>query len=101
MSKQTSWAQRLRPAIVVLAIVLLLRSQPTQAERAEWRRQNPLFEASLIGVWGSSGSDVFAVGNAGTILHYDGSLGRVWTVARHEPLMGCGAVRAATSLPWA
>ena len=24
-------------------------------------------------VWGSSGSDVFAVGNGGTILHYDGS----------------------------
>jgi inositol transport system substrate-binding protein len=26
----------------------------------------------LSGVWGSSGSDVFAVGQAGTILHYDG-----------------------------
>jgi hypothetical protein len=24
-------------------------------------------------VWGSSGSDVFAVGDKGTILHYDGS----------------------------
>jgi hypothetical protein len=28
---------------------------------------------SLEGVWGSSGSDVFAVGDNGTILHYDGS----------------------------
>jgi hypothetical protein len=27
----------------------------------------------LYGVWGSSGSDVFAVGEAGTILHYDGA----------------------------
>jgi hypothetical protein len=26
----------------------------------------------LGGVWGSSGSDVFAVGSGGTILHYDG-----------------------------
>ena len=26
----------------------------------------------LYGVWGSSGSDVFAVGGAGTIVHYDG-----------------------------
>ena len=28
---------------------------------------------SLYGVWGSSSSDVFAVGNFGIILHYDGS----------------------------
>jgi hypothetical protein len=27
----------------------------------------------LFGVWGSSGSNVFAVGDSGTILHYDGS----------------------------
>ncbi|MDM8539540.1 choice-of-anchor D domain-containing protein [Desulfococcaceae bacterium HSG9] len=27
----------------------------------------------LNGVWGSSGSDVFAVGNSGTIVHYDGN----------------------------
>jgi hypothetical protein len=26
-----------------------------------------------LGVWGSSGSDVFAVGNYGTIVHYDGA----------------------------
>ena len=30
----------------------------------------------LYGGWGSSGSDVFAVGNGGTIAHYDGS---VWS----------------------
>ena len=29
--------------------------------------------AALLAVWGSSGSDVFAVGERGTILHYDGS----------------------------
>ncbi len=28
--------------------------------------------ANLLGVWGSSPSDVFAVGESGTILHYDG-----------------------------
>jgi hypothetical protein len=28
--------------------------------------------ADLYGVWGSSGSDVFAVGSGGTILHYNG-----------------------------
>jgi hypothetical protein len=28
---------------------------------------------NLYDIWGSSGSDVFVVGQAGTILHYDGS----------------------------
>jgi hypothetical protein len=28
---------------------------------------------SLEGVWGSSSADVYAVGSAGTILHYDGN----------------------------
>jgi hypothetical protein len=27
----------------------------------------------LYGVWGSSGTDVFAVGSVGTLLHYDGN----------------------------
>lgn len=35
---------------------------------------------SLRGVWGSSAGDVFAVGDNGTILHYDGSS---WTVMDH------------------
>ena len=53
-------------------------------------------------MWGSSGSDVFAVGDSGTILHYDGS-----QLVAHDSgtqrlrLEGCGAARAATSLPWA
>lgn len=27
----------------------------------------------LVGIWGSSGSDIFVVGSAGTVLHYNGS----------------------------
>lgn len=27
----------------------------------------------LTGVWGTSSSDLFAVGSGGTVLHYDGS----------------------------
>ncbi len=35
-------------------------------------------ETSLTSVWGSSGSDVWAVGSVGTVLHYDG---HVWEKA--------------------
>jgi hypothetical protein len=27
----------------------------------------------LMGVWGSTGTDVYAVGDKGTIIHYDGT----------------------------
>ncbi|MBF0497110.1 MAG: hypothetical protein HQK58_11145, partial [Deltaproteobacteria bacterium] len=35
-----------------------------------------LTASSLSGIWGSSGTDIFAVGTSGTIMHYDGNL---WT----------------------
>ncbi len=39
-----------------------------------WGWHNPLPTGNTLGsLWGSSGSDVFAVGEAGTILHYDGT----------------------------
>jgi hypothetical protein len=39
-----------------------------------WTWQNPLPTGNaLYGLWGSSSTDVFAVGQHGTILHYDGS----------------------------
>ncbi len=48
---------------------------PTQAhnEEPEWTWMNPLPQGNdLHGVWGSGPDDVFAVGDLGTILHYDG-----------------------------
>jgi hypothetical protein len=39
---------------------------------ASWVGQSSATENLLYGVWGSSGSDVFAVGEAGTVVHYDG-----------------------------
>jgi hypothetical protein len=40
-----------------------------------WVWQNPLPQGnSLLSVWGSSPSNVFAVGTGGTILHYNGSM---------------------------
>jgi hypothetical protein len=39
-----------------------------------WIWQNPPVQGNqLWGVWGSSPSDIFAVGVAGTLLHYDGT----------------------------
>jgi hypothetical protein len=36
--------------------------------------ENPLSQGNTLhGIWGSSASDVFAVGEGGTILHYDGN----------------------------
>jgi hypothetical protein len=44
------------------------------AHASDWVWQNPLSRGhDLAGVWGSSGSDVFAAGDSGTILHYNGS----------------------------
>lgn len=37
-----------------------------------WTQQPVPTTADIAAVWGTSGSDVFAVGSAGTILHYDG-----------------------------
>jgi CubicO group peptidase (beta-lactamase class C family) len=39
-------------------------------------KPSPLTRNNLNSVWGSSGTDVFAVGESGTILHYDGT---VWS----------------------
>ena len=48
---------------------------PSLAKTApDWMWQNPLPTGnSLLQVWGGSGSDVFAVGHSGTILHYNGA----------------------------
>lgn len=44
--------------------------------------------AALQSVWGSSGSDVYAVGRQGTILHYDGSTWSALSTGRYEWLQG-------------
>ena len=51
--------------------------------------QNPLPTVyDLNGVWGSSGSDVFAVGAYGTIPHYDGAGWSAMTSGTTEALLG-------------
>jgi hypothetical protein len=55
----------------VAGLLLALSPAAAQAQCGGWEWQNPLPRGNwLRGVWGSSGTDVFAVGGAGTILHY-------------------------------
>jgi hypothetical protein len=42
------------------------------ASNSGWTRQPPPLQGELLCIWGSSSSDVFADGLAGTMLHYDG-----------------------------
>ncbi|MCK5618476.1 MAG: hypothetical protein KAJ17_03710, partial [Candidatus Krumholzibacteria bacterium] len=42
-------------------------------DKSGWQPMNSGATEHLRGIWGSSANDVFAVGDAGTILHYNGS----------------------------
>jgi hypothetical protein len=59
------------------------------AHSQDWAWQNPLPQGNdLTGVWGSSGSDVFAVGFGGTIVRYNGSAWATMTSGTTEKLTG-------------
>ena len=59
--------------ILILSIILFLL--PVNIFSGEWTVQSPLPTGNdLLGVWGSSSGDVFAVGRGGTILHFNGSI---------------------------
>jgi hypothetical protein len=57
---------------LLLFTVLILFLSPVIVSGA-WTPMTSGTTNNLWGVWGSSGSDVFAVGDNGTILHYNGS----------------------------
>lgn len=59
-------------SILVILILLSLAITPQFAFSNTWVAMSSLSSVNLRGVWGSSSTDVFAVGAAGTILHYDG-----------------------------
>ena len=45
----------------------------TVNEATDWRAMDSGTAPPLLAIWGSSATDVFAVGSGGTILHYNGS----------------------------
>jgi hypothetical protein len=63
--------------IALLAVFLLpaLTSLPVSADGSTWSAMTSGTTNHLWNVWGSSATDVFAVGIYGTILHYNGSAG--------------------------
>ena len=61
-------------AIVIIPIVTYsVTYSPNQVSLYDWTEMISGTNDRVWGVWGTSSSDVFAVGNYGTILHYDGS----------------------------
>jgi hypothetical protein len=58
------------PTFLVLVILL---SNSVSAAVGHWSSVPGGTTRILSGIWGSSHSDIFAVGEAGTILHYDGN----------------------------
>jgi hypothetical protein len=54
-------------------VLVLLCLFPATAFAVNWTIVPSGTTANLNAVWGSSGTDVFAVGDSGTILHYDGT----------------------------
>ena len=59
------------PAYFLVFIIFLF--VPAKSAFAGWAKENsPAPGKSLYGIWGSAAGDVFAVGEEGTIIHYDG-----------------------------
>ncbi len=64
-------------ACVVLALVVVPQTAASAAASPDgWAAQATGTTSTLCGIWGSGPGDVFAVGENGTILHYDGA---VWS----------------------
>ena len=53
---------------------------------AGWAEQQAPSGGRFVGVWGSSATDVYAVGGAGTLLHYDGTAWTTLTSGTTAPL---------------
>lgn len=63
--------------IIIVALFMVVTNYPISSYAnlhagGDWYWQNPFIVGlDFFGIWGSSGSNVFAVGESGTIVHYD------------------------------
>jgi hypothetical protein len=64
--------------VLIFCTVVITGCSASSANAAPtWKSQKT--QKQLVDVWGTSSSDVFAVGGAGTILHYNG---KSWTAMK-------------------
>jgi hypothetical protein len=95
MRRETS-ARYLQPLLVVLLLMLSFASlalSPSDALAADesvcvWNPMSSSTSVMLRGVWGSSATDVFAVGDGGCIAHYDGVTWSPMSSGTTNPLFG-------------
>ena len=59
--------------LAVLAVVFLLYPLMAGADSSVWTPMTSGTTKELFDVWGTSSTDVFAVGSGGTIVHYNGN----------------------------
>ena len=71
---------------IILFSFLMIFLKYDAAALGGWSFMDTGVTNALNGVWGSSATDVFAVGTLGTILHYDGKTKSAWTAMdNHSP----------------
>jgi hypothetical protein len=66
-------------AIVLYALLFPISLSLDGTARAAWTVMDSSTTYELRGVWGSSATEVFAVGIAGVIVYYDGNSAGTWT----------------------
>ena len=67
--------------VITLGIAAALVSACTAAEAREWAPTASGTQADILDITGTGASDVFAVGDFGTVLHYDGA---AWSTVRRS-----------------
>ena len=76
----------IRTLIFLTALHLPMVGTSTLVFSGDWSQMYSVTSKGLEGIWGSSATDVFAVGYYGTILHYNGSVWSEMTSGTSQPL---------------